>query len=316
MCAQPCRKPYSLMTGDQDEYGRPTRLHEVPLPGHFLLSPKDLCTYPGLSELVNSPVVSLKIEGRMKSAEYVSIVVSTYRKALDAIADGRADASLTAQQDLLLAFNRGFTSGYLFGKRHTALMGRDAGDNRGICIGVVTRYDERSRTVTVTSSGGIIPRPGDGLLLSIPKILHGSRVFPLIQFPCRTREEFVLESPVTRQNPDAMVYITSSPDLAHRAREIVAHPSSTLRHPVPLDLAATVDPDGRLVLDGLIHTRKGRDLRSRINRISAWYRHERNPLTRDQLRQQLTKTGSSPFSIRAVYPYVYRGYVCPSRRAE
>ena len=59
------------MTGDTDEYGRPTGLHELPSPERYLLSPKDLCTYENLLQLVNSPVVSLKIEGRMKSPEYV-----------------------------------------------------------------------------------------------------------------------------------------------------------------------------------------------------------------------------------------------------
>ena len=296
MCAQPCRKPYSLMTGDQDEYGRPTGLHEVPVPGHFLLSPKDLCTYSSLPELVNSPVVSLKIEGRMKSAEYVSIVVSTYRKALDAIAEGRSDTSLTAQQDLLLAFNRGFTSGYLFGKRHTALMGRNAGDNRGICIGVVTRYDERSKTVTVKSSGGSIPSPGDGLLVIHPKTGHESG-FSLNTVPLQNEEGIVLRVPHPAE-PGARVYITSSTALAHRAREIVTHPPPSLRHPVPVDLSATVDTDGRLVFDGLIHTKKGKEIPVTYQSDLCLVPARTHPTTRDQLRQQLTKTSSSPFSIR------------------
>lgn len=296
MCAQPCRKPYSLMTGDPDEYGRPDGLHEVHVPGHFLLSPKDLCTCSSLPELVNSPVVSLKIEGRMKSAEYVSIVVSTYRRALDAIAAGKADVSLTAQQDLLLAFNRGFTSGYLFGKRHTALMGRDAGDNRGICIGVVTRYDERSKTVTVRPGGQPIPSPGDGLLVIHPKTGHESG-FSLNTIPLQNAGGIVLKVPRPAE-PGARVYITSSTDLTHRAREIVAHPPPSLRHPVPLDLSATVDADSRLVLDGLIHTKKGEKIPVMYLSDFCLVSARTHPTTRDQFRQQLTKTGNSPFSIR------------------
>ena len=153
MCAQPCRKPYTLVTGDQDEYGRPERIRDLQTPGHYLLSPKDLCTYRHLPELVKAPVVSLKIEGRMKSPEYVAVVVSTYRRALDAIAAGDWKPAPEAERDLLLAFNRGFTRGYLFGDRHGALMARDAPDNRGICIGTVTKQDERSGTVTVHLNG-------------------------------------------------------------------------------------------------------------------------------------------------------------------
>ena len=53
----------------------------------------------------------------MKSPEYVAIVVSTYRRALDAIAAGDWKTSPEAERDLLMAFNRGFTNGYLFGDR-------------------------------------------------------------------------------------------------------------------------------------------------------------------------------------------------------
>jgi putative protease len=296
MCAQPCRKPYSLMIGNQDEYGRPDKLHEVSVPGHFLLSPRDLCTYPSLPELVNSPVVSLKIEGRMKSAEYVSIVVSTYRKALDAIAEGRPDTSLTAQQDLLLAFNRGFTPGYLFGKRHTALMGRDTGDNRGICIGVVKRYDERAKTVTVKSGGGIIPSPGDGLLVIHPKT-GNEYGFSLNTVPLHHEGGIVMRVPHPAE-PGARVYITSSTELAHRARQIMAHPSPCLRHPVPVDLSATVEADGRLVLDGLIHTKNGEEIPVPFHTDFYLLAARTHPTSRNQIRQQLTKTGSSPFSLR------------------
>ena len=117
MCAQPCRKPYALVTGSTDAFGRPDRIREVPLRGTLPALTKRPLHVPACPGLVRSPVVSLKIEGRMKSPEYVAIVVSTYRRVLDAIAAGAGDESPEAIADLLLAFNRGFTSGYLFGDR-------------------------------------------------------------------------------------------------------------------------------------------------------------------------------------------------------
>ncbi len=296
MCAQPCRKPYSLVTAETDEYGRPTGFHTVPTPGHFLLSPKDLCTYTNLPDLVNSPVVSLKIEGRMKSAEYVSIVVSTYRKALDAIASGNADVSAGAVQDLLLAFNRGFTSGYLFGQRHTTLMGRDAGDNRGICIGVVKRYDEPSKTITVRSVGGMIPSPGDGLLIVHPETNRESG-FSLNTVPLQKKGEMVLKVPHPVE-PGARVYITSSTDLGRRARQLMADPSPALLRLVPVDLAASVDADGRLALEGVMHTRNGQEIPVTCQSDFCMAPAQTKPVTRDQLSRQLIKTGGSPFTIR------------------
>ncbi len=63
-CAQPCRKPWTYVTGSRDGYGRPDHLRDIPTRDRYLLSPKDLCTYRRLPELVETPVVSLKIEGR------------------------------------------------------------------------------------------------------------------------------------------------------------------------------------------------------------------------------------------------------------
>ncbi len=160
MCAQPCRKPYTLVTGGTDPYGRPLGLAEVPSRGPYLLSPKDLCTFRRLPGLVQSPVVSLKIEGRMKSPEYVATVVMAYRRALDAIAAGNYRESPEAYRDLLLAFNRGFTRGYLSGDRHDTLMGREAPGNRGLRIGTVTRYRPEDLLCNRQAREPGPPRPG------------------------------------------------------------------------------------------------------------------------------------------------------------
>ena len=74
-CAQACRLPYTL-------HNRALRKN-LPAPGEHLLSPKDLCTVELLPELIKAGVSSLKIEGRMKSPDYVKNVVGVYRSVLD-----------------------------------------------------------------------------------------------------------------------------------------------------------------------------------------------------------------------------------------
>ncbi|MCL2888946.1 MAG: U32 family peptidase, partial [Eggerthellaceae bacterium] len=82
LCAQPCRLPYSL--------------HNVSLrktldaQGKHLLSPKDLSTIDHIPALVRAGLSSFKIEGRMKSPEYVYTTTSIYRKAIDAVLAERA----------------------------------------------------------------------------------------------------------------------------------------------------------------------------------------------------------------------------------
>ena len=100
-CAQPCRLPYTLKALD------------VPIDSGYCLSPKDLCTLPYLSELIDSGVSSLKIEGRLKRPEYVASVVSQYRDALDALSGGKSLDTEQAEKEMAKIFNRGgFTRGY------------------------------------------------------------------------------------------------------------------------------------------------------------------------------------------------------------
>ncbi len=75
LCAQACRLPYSL--------GNRAVRKALPSPGDHLLSPQDLCTIELLPQLIETGTASLKIEGRMKSPDYVFAVTSAYRAALD-----------------------------------------------------------------------------------------------------------------------------------------------------------------------------------------------------------------------------------------
>ena len=131
----------------------------------------------------------------MKSPEYVTTVVSIYRRALDAIAAGTWEPENADMQDLLLAFNRGFTRGYLFGDRHASLMGRDQPDNRGLFIGVVTRFDKRSGTVTVQCETPIALHSGDGLLFSHPDQPEAAWGCALNNEPVRTESSIAFSIP-------------------------------------------------------------------------------------------------------------------------
>jgi putative protease len=298
MCAQPCRKPYTLVTSDRDQYGRPERIRDLPSSDRYLLSPKDLCTWRHLPELAKAPVVSLKIEGRMKSPEYVAVVVSTYRRALSAIAAGDFSPAPEGEQDLLLAFNRGFTRGYLFGDRHKALMARDAPDNRGVHIGTVTKQDRQSGVVTVRLDGVLVPETGDGLLFSDPVKRQDDRGFLLNNAPVvrDTRTiTFIVPRPVA---PGFMLSITSSRELEARARQIVAHAPADLVHKIPVDLSMTVDAAGRISIEGQIVPWQGKVVPVSLQPDFCLVPARTRPLTPDQLEAQVRKSGDTPFVIR------------------
>lgn len=137
LCAQPCRLPYSL----EDSRGGSRGKAE----GEHLLSPKDLCAAGILDELVGAGIDSLKVEGRMKSAEYVYTVVSTYREMLDRIAGSSEDARFEQTSDerkrLGSVFSRGFTTAYLESERGNDMMSYQRPNNRGQFVGRVKSVD-------------------------------------------------------------------------------------------------------------------------------------------------------------------------------
>ena len=137
MCAQACRLPYTL-------HNKALRKN-LPAPGEHLLSPQDLCAIDLLPELVDAGVTSFKIEGRMKSPEYVFAVTQTYRAVLDRVLAERAAASgkdpratEDEHQTLAEAFSRGFTTAYLENQRGNDIMSYSRPNNRGVFVGRVT----------------------------------------------------------------------------------------------------------------------------------------------------------------------------------
>jgi U32 family peptidase len=298
MCAQPCRKPWIPVSGTLDEYGRPGKVSDIPVRDRYLLSPKDLCTYRYLPELVRSPVQSLKIEGRMKSPEYVAIVVSTYRKALDAIAAGTWKPSDTAERDLLLAFNRGFTGGYLFRQRHERLMGREAPDNRGLPVGTVTRYDKVQNAAIIRITGTLIPEPGDGVLIAHPDFPEEVG-FALNTRPVQKGSEISLRVPRPVRAGSA-VFVTASRELDARARQILAKPVPELLRPVPVDLLAELTPHGTLAVSGSIERPDGTKVPVACRPEAALSPAESRPLTREAICRQLEKSGGTPFTVRSL----------------
>ena len=296
MCAQPCRKPYALVTAQTDRYGRPVDPKDMPVPGQYLLSPKDLCTYRDIPKLVDSTVAALKIEGRMKSAEYVAIVVSTYRRALDAAAAGTFVSDEKEVRDLALAFNRGFTRGYLFGDKKGKLMARDRPDNRGVLIGTVIRYDPIKRAAIIRPDQPVTLRPGDGFLFSLPKSPEKEWGFSLNTEPVILPEGIALFVPRPAEKGE-QVRLTSSVDLLAGARQIVKQENPLLHHPVPAALAAAVSPDGDLTLTGILYPPGKAPV---VIPAAGELRLEpakTRPLTREQLAGQLEKTGGTPFVL-------------------
>lgn len=121
-CAQPCRMAYDIIRYDKDQ-----SLSEQ-WNKKYALSPRDLNTIEYLDTIINSGIISLKIEGRMKRPEYVATIVKNYRKALDF---GINSITGEDKDDILQIFNRDFTKGIMLKEFGRKFISYDRPDNRG-----------------------------------------------------------------------------------------------------------------------------------------------------------------------------------------
>lgn len=143
-CAQPCRKSYSLYENNQ-----------LLLNKKSILSMKDLNTINHIDQLIDIGVSSLKIEGRMKSKEYVYSTISSYRKVIDNYYNKEEVTSCEKDiidNNLLTTFNRSFTKGYLFNENNNNIVNINCVNHQGLEIGHIHFVSSNYIEIKLTSS--------------------------------------------------------------------------------------------------------------------------------------------------------------------
>jgi hypothetical protein len=155
-CAQPCRQSYKLINKTTGKI--------INVNGNYLLSPKDLCSIENIEKILDTGVKSLKIEGRMKRPEYVAVVTSRYRKAIDNYINNKITTDKkTLKEDLEAIFNRKFTSGYLMSKNGSDIINLDKPNNVGVKVGEVLSFNLKKNKLKIKLSGKL--SKGDGINL-------------------------------------------------------------------------------------------------------------------------------------------------------
>lgn len=219
-CAQACRLPYDLMVdGEHKPMGDIT----------YLLSPKDLAAIDLVPDLIEAGVTSFKIEGRLKTPEYVANVVSKYRAAIDRYFDGKFTAPSKQEiQELQQSFSRGFTYGFLQGTNNKKLVEGTFPKSRGVYVGVVEKV---LRDGVVCRTEAPLKR-GDGIVFDAKdptKKEEGGRIYDLrrqgVKLEGEAQEGIVLEIVAGRNDVDLRkvhvgdrIWKTSDPALDRRLR--------------------------------------------------------------------------------------------------
>lgn len=275
-CAQTCRLPYTL-------YKQYDKIKE----GH-LLSPKDIQTITILPELIESGVSSLKIEGRMKSPEYVAGVTQIYRKYLDLYANSQENYEVDNKDIKILTqlFNRGgFTEGYYKTNAGSDMMSIERPKTWGLKTGFVDSYNEKIGKVTIRTREPLVA--GDGIEIWTQKEPHvGSNISRASK-----AGEFIslkIEGDISKND---VVYKTHDKAL-----------EDTLKK--------TWEKDNRkLPIYGKLRARKGLPLYYQIwdNKGSVIYKEgnvvevaQKQSLSIEKLKQQAMKTGATPFYLECL----------------
>ena len=150
-CIQPCRREYEVkdtITGKEMIIGE-----------DYVLSAKDLCTIEFIDQLIESGIDSFKIEGRKRSPEYVAKAVSVYRRAIDLYFEKKLTPEIKKKflKELEEVYNRGFSSGFYFGKPssedYADIYGSKATTKKEF-IGKVINYYKQAQAVYVQLESG------------------------------------------------------------------------------------------------------------------------------------------------------------------
>ncbi len=236
-CAQPCRKSYNSQSGE----------------GGYLFSMKDLLTLSGIRDLVDAGVSSLKIEGRMKSPEYVAVVTDAYRKAID--------GDLSDQDEIAnrikTVFSRETTSAYVTGNNNlsvkkdsdisqiksTDIVTPSYPANIGLYVGEVIRSEDNH--IVVRSEGSIGVRD----LLQVfedvsakPALLHvksikvnGKRVFNI------ERGDIAVINSAQKVKCGTKLYVVSSQKTKETFTQKIPRKLSSAKLPVNLEVRIESD---------------------------------------------------------------------------
>ncbi len=284
-CAQACRMPYQLVVD-----GEVTDLGEQ----RYLLSPQDLAAIAEIPALVELGVSSFKIEGRLKTPEYVAAVTRAYRKSIDAALEANeppppADRT---RYELEMAFSRGLFSGWMHGVDHQQLVHARYGKKRGAYLGTVVR----------TGADWVELRPaapvaaGDGVVFENAADTDremGGRVFlkegNVLVFDRRANVDPARVAPGTR------VFKTDDPRLNADLRQTWAS-VGTAPGRVPLRLTVTGRAGEPLRVEATAHFPTG-EKHATVTSAMPLDVAKNKPLTADSLSQQFARLGGTPFHL-------------------
>lgn len=276
-CAQPCRMPYNLTNASGEPFPSQN--------GKYLISLKDMSGLEDIERLAHSRVASLKIEGRMKSPEYVYDVVSSYRTALDMVEEGKKPDLENLKKRLERRFYRGFTAAYYHDRPGADMMTGIIPGNRGVEAGRV--LSAKHHSFTFKDTYGI----GREEILGISYIgKNKSMIFVPEKDISRDKGNRYSCLVETQPEENSMVYWQIKEDKYHIS------PAHSQRKRV-VDFAVYAMPDAPLQL---LMTDRDNHMVS-LESPAPCQKALKRVTTREEAEKQLGRLGDTPFALGTVH---------------
>lgn len=270
-CAQPCRREYKL------------KYRGYNVGNGYLLSTHDLATYNYLEEIEKAGVTSLKLEGRMKSEDYIGTIVNSYRNLINK-KEGNWD------KDLHLVFNRKFTNGYLLNDKPGAVLGRESSGHEGLYIGDIEKIEDTKVTIKVKNP--IKLEKGDGIAFKYNKKIKGIYLEDIVK---QDDNEIIINT--TRLLKEGTeVFISYSKRIHDNLKQFK---QEKIQSKIPLNLTFNWNEK----LDVFIKTEYYMDnelINFRYKKEGIFEKALNKPITKENIKKQMIKTGNTPFYINDI----------------
>lgn len=280
-CAQPCRSMYKL------------RYHNHSISNGCLISTHDLATYKNVKAISDAGIISLKIEGRLKSEDYVATVVNAYRTMIDHMNDeDNSDRIMQLEEDLNLIFNRYYTNGYILNDNPGQVMGRESSFHQGLYLGKIISIDNEDVIIEFKNKNHPILEKGDGIGFKHNNHIRGIYLDKIVE----QTEEFIHIQTTRDIRVGSEVYISYSKRLHDKQKQFQ---KEIIKPHIPLSMDITPNKKRSLTLN--VSFKIGNDV------ISFGYKSERKfdeainkPLDEETIINQMKKSGNTPFIVENV----------------
>lgn len=273
-CAQPCRREYRL------------KYRGYNIGNGYLLSTHDLATYNNLEAISDAGVKSLKLEGRMKSGDYIGTIVNSYRNLLDG---NEGDY----KKDLHLVFNRQFTNGYMMGDKPGDVMGRGHSGHEGLYIGDIVDIEDTKVTIEIKNKEiPVILEPGDGIAFKYNGKIKGIYLEDIV----KQDENEIIINTTRLVKVGTEVFISYSKSTHEYLKQFE---KEIIKNNVPLNLSLTWDENLNLYTKVEYYLDEEL-INFRHKTLDKFEKAKNKPVTEEILEKQLKKTGGTPFYIENI----------------